>query len=72
MNCFECPINIREDYKICKDIFNLLNILGIPLQEQITLWHVALDKISCKGFKDILLVLIKRQGIDETHLPINL
>ncbi len=69
MNCFECTVNIRENHGTCNDIFSLLNILGIPLQEQVILWNMALEKISCKRFKDILLILMKKQGIYNIDLP---
>lgn len=59
MNCSECFIYIKDSHRICEDICDLLNKLGIPLQEQSILWNLADRNMCCQKFREILSVLIK-------------
>ncbi len=61
MNCSKCFANYNKNIKaICLDIFEMFNILEIPLQEQVILWDIALKNISCVTFKALLCKLVKR------------
>lgn len=61
MNCSKCFVNYNKDIKaICLDIFEMFNILEIPLHEQVILWDIALKNINCRAFKDLLCKLVKR------------
>lgn len=60
MNCIECVSSVKSNNRVCQDIFNMLDILGIPQQEQAYLWNMACRKIDCRRFRDILSVLIQK------------
>lgn len=65
MNCITCTVDIRENPGTCKDIFTLFSSLGIPMQERVILWNMALENISCTRFRDILSAVIdKTKGIN--------
>jgi hypothetical protein len=54
-NCMEC-FRTRELF-YC-DIRKLFYRLRIPPQEQIILWNMAIKKMNCESFKNILLLLL--------------
>lgn len=60
MNCMGCIMGLRGNNQTCRDIFNLLSILGIPVHEQIILWNIALENISSAKFRELLYALIAR------------
>lgn len=49
---------------VCRDVRALLHRLNIPPQEQAILWRMAIERVGCNGFKDILSSL--QNGLAKT------
>jgi hypothetical protein len=52
-HCMECS----KPESLC-DMHKLFHRLHIPPQEQIILWNMAIKKMNCESFKNILLLLV--------------
>jgi hypothetical protein len=60
MNCGEC---FRTGEPFYCDVRRLFCQLHIPPQEQIILWNMAVKKMNCESFKNILLFLAKNKSM---------
>jgi hypothetical protein len=57
INCTECP---RNGEPLHCDVRKLFHRLNIPVHEQAVLWSMAIEKMNCESFKNILLLLQDR------------
>lgn len=63
MSCLKYLCNPLEKDEVCNEISYFLNSLNIPTQEQRVLWNIAINKIGCLQFRDILITLAIRTSV---------
>jgi hypothetical protein len=60
INCKGC---FRTGEPFFCDVCGLFYQLHIPPQEQIILWNMAVKKMNCENFKNILLLLLQSKSV---------
>jgi hypothetical protein len=65
INCEGC---FRTGDPIFCDVRRLFHQLHIPPQEQIILWNMAVKKMNCESFVNILLLLANSKSMNKINL----